>query len=72
MIKKTELRKKFRNIWCILRSIDMHEVQFSDPARAEEWKAYRWAEFRDDPQAYFVRCEDVVADAIWEAVEKRM
>ena len=26
---------------------------------------------QDDPHAYFVRCEDVVADAIWAAVEKR-
>ena len=72
MNARIDLRKNYRNIWCILRSIDMHEVEFSDPARVEEWKAYRWAEFRDDPHSYFLRCEDVVADAIWEAVENRL
>lgn len=69
---KRDLRKNWRNIWCILRSIDRHEVQFSDPYRAEEWKFSQWPEFRDDPHAYFVRCEDVVADAIWAAVDKQL
>ena len=71
-MKESSLRTNYRNIWCVLRSIDMGEVEFSDPARAEEWKMYRWAKFRDDPHSYFIRCEPAVADAIWEAVEKRL
>ena len=66
------LRKDWLKIWCILRLIDEHEVTFSDPARAEEWKAYLWAAFRDNPHHFFVRCEPIVSDAIWAAVEKRL
>ena len=58
MNESDKLRKNYRNIWCILRSIDMHEVEFSDPARAEEWKTHRWAKFRDDPHSYFIRYSD--------------
>ena len=44
-----ELRTNYLKIWGILRSIDKADVTFFDPARAEEWKAYRWAEFRTIP-----------------------
>ena len=67
-----KLRKNYRNIWCILRSIDAHEVKFSDPARAEEWKFYEWTKCQANPHSYFARCEPAVADAIWDAVEKRL
>lgn len=70
MTVSDKLRKDYRNVWCILRSIDMDEVEFSDPARAEEWKAYLWAAFRDNPHHFFIKCEPIVSDAIWAAVEK--
>ena len=57
------LRNQWRNIWCILRSLDRHEIQYPD---------LDWPKFRDDPHGYFVRCDTATADAIWAAVEKRM
>ena len=36
------LRKMYRNVWCILRSIDRDEVLFSDPSLSEQWKTVQW------------------------------
>ena len=72
MNESDKLRKNYRNIWCILRSIDMHEVQFSDPELEEKWEAYRWDKFRENPHMYFTSCSTIVADAIWAAVDKRL
>lgn len=72
MIEKNELRKSWRNIWCILRSIDQDEVQFETLARKQEWDRWHWSRFREDPHGFFVRCDTFFADAIWAAVEKRL
>ena len=61
--ERPHIRKAWRNIWCILRSLDRHEI---------ECDSLDWPRFRDDPHAYFVRCDDATSDAIWAAVERRM
>ena len=63
MNESAKLRKDYRNIWCILRSLDRHEINCP---------SLDWPAFRDDPHAFFVRCDTPTADAIWKAVEKRM
>ena len=65
-------RSMWRNIYCILRSIDKDEVKFSDPRMQEEWDKFRWSNFRDDPHGFIVRCDTYFAEAIWQAVERRM
>ena len=57
------LRRAYRNIWCILRSLDRHEIKL---------ESLDWESFRDDPHAFFIKCDTPTADAIWEAVERRM
>ena len=69
---QSKLREHWRNIWCILRSIDRHEVKFSDPALQQEWEAYHWPRFRDNPHGHFIKCDSRVSDAIWEIVLERM
>ena len=71
MSKKTEneranLRKNYRDVWCILRTLDLHEEV--DATRT----GFDWDLFRRDPHRYFIRCQDDVADMIWAAVEKRL
>ena len=57
-------RDQWRNIWCILRSIDFREIK--------DLSLVDWGKFRSDPHGYLVRSGDSRADAIWAAVEKRM
>ena len=60
-------RDRWRNIWCILRSIDLYELEGGD------FPVVDWPIFRDNPHAYFVRnFDNQIGDAIWEVVEKRM
>ena len=66
------LRKNYRNVWCILRTIDQQDVSFSDPALEDEWKICWWTAFRESPHRFFIRCDTRVADAIWAVVEKRL
>ena len=67
MNESDKLRKNYRNIWCILRSIDRHEVKFSDPMIVdEEFTDFQWEAFRNSPHEYFIRCDYVeLRDAIW-------
>ena len=44
-----KLRKSWRNIWCILRALDRHEVRFENPILENQWKEVWWAAFRDQP-----------------------
>ena len=72
MSLSSKSRAQWRNIWCILRSLDCHEVEFSNPALQKDWVESEWEIFREHPHSFVVRCSDKVADAIWEAVERRM
>ena len=60
-------RAKWRNIWCILRSLDKDEVEAAEPGRD-----FDWPRFRDAPQQYLIRADAQQADGIWRAVEKRL
>ena len=64
-----EERSQWRNIWCILRSLDWHELEASGAGDIEE---FGWHEFRDYPHQYLIQASDRQADAIWTAVEKRL
>ena len=72
MNERLDLRRNYRNVWCILRSIDQHEVRFSDPKWEKEWNDFRWAAFRENPHEYFLQAPDIVSDAIWAALEVRL
>ena len=57
-------RVQWRNIWCILRSLDLHELK--------RVPNFDWDNFRDKPHRYLISTDDRQAAAIWDAVEKRM
>ena len=61
-----EARSQWRNVWCILRSLDLHELAEAGG------RDINWRDFRADPHSYLVRTDDRNADAIWRAVEKRL
>ena len=63
MNSRSKLRKNYRNIWCILRSLDRHEI---------DCPGLDWPAFRDHPHEFFLRCDDPTSDSIWKAVEKRL
>ena len=58
-------RAEWRNIWCILRSIDLHELDELAPFSC-------WPSFREDPHGFLVLADDRTADAIWRVIEKRL
>ena len=62
-----EARAQWRNVWCILRSLDFYELRESG---ATVGLSFNWPAFRRDPHGYLVRADDRQADAIWAAVEK--
>ena len=62
-------RRQWRNIWCILRSLDWHEL---DACGAGDIEEFGWIEFRDEPHRYLLRTDDRQAACIWAAVEKRL
>ena len=71
-----ERRAEYRNIWCILRSLDQHEVeaQFdsvpdSDRRNLVDWD---WPKFRNDPHAFYIKANDTLSAAIWRGVKERM
>ena len=64
-----EQRQAWRNIWCILHSLDLHELR---AAGASDDIFFHWESFRADPHRYVLRTDDFQAAAIWAAVEKRM
>ena len=59
--------REWQNIWKILRSIDLHEI---DVEAAGE--GFDWPSFRDSPHEYFIKAPDRVAEAIWKVVQSRM
>ena len=59
-------RSQWRNIWCILRSLDWWD--FDESVRDQ----VNWKSFLPDPHGYVIRTDDRQADAIWRAVEKRL
>lgn len=61
-------RAQWRNIWCILRSLDWHEISGGSFGLS----VGEWGKFRSDPHGYLIRTDDRQADAIWRAVEKRL
>ena len=63
-----EDRGQWRNIWCILRSLDWHEISGGSYGLS----IGDWGKFRSDPHGYLIRADDSQADAIWAAVEKRL
>ena len=69
MTLSTEERARWRNIWCILRSMDWHELaelnQYDSPD-------FDYNKFRDEPHRYLLQADDRQAGAIWRAVEKRL
>ena len=48
-IFKGSERSRWRNIWCILRSIDLFELDLTS------CPDFDWPKFRDNPHSYFVR-----------------
>ena len=70
MKKLTEAdRAQWRNVWCILRSLDWPEL---DAAGAGDIEEFGWYEFRAEPHRYLLRTDDRQASVIWRAVEKRL
>ena len=65
-------RKWWKNIYRTLRNISRHDVTFSDPALQKGWDDFRGAAFQKDPHGFIIRCSDPIAEAIWQAVERRM
>ena len=65
--REARMRSEFRNVFCILRSLDVHEID-RDAAGFE----FEGDKFLEDPHTYLIQCPDRVADAIWAAVERRM
>ena len=61
-------RSRWRNIWCILRSLDWHDISGGSYGLS----IGDWVKFRSNPHGYLIRTDDRQADAIWRAVEKRM
>ena len=58
-------KRQWLNIYCILRSLDLHELDGGMPG-------FDWESFRDDPHQYFLKCPSSVSDMIWDAVKRRM
>ena len=69
-------RAEWRNIWCILRSLDYHELRRagSEWGLSEGWDPLNvgWPKFRDDPHGYLLQTDVAQAAIIWSAVEKRL
>ena len=61
-------RSEWRNIYCILHSLDAYEIKIPEDTPTE----FDWSAFRDSPHQYLLQCSDGVAELIWKAVEKRM
>ena len=64
MTLSKEERARWRNIWCILRSLEWHDLI--------ELSIVDWGKFKHDPHGFLLRTDDRRADAIWRAVEKRL
>ena len=64
-----EQRGMWRNIWCVLRSLELDELQ---EAGAIVPLGFNWPAFRHNPHGYLIRTDDSQAAVIWAAVEKRM
>ena len=73
-------KAEFRNALCILRSIDLYELQtiglWTDADKTaqsreagRDWD--RWEHFRDAPYEYFISIDDETSDKIWAVIEQR-
>ena len=70
MTKFTDFeRSVWRNIWCVLRTIDLYELKESGATNCPD---FDWEKFAADPHSYLIRTDDRQAHAIWKAVEKRI
>ncbi len=59
------IQREFRNILCILRSIDKHELV------QEGVDIELWDRFKADPYMTFIQMSDQDALGIWRIVERR-
>ena len=71
-LSMADLKVIWNNLYCILRTIDMDDVKFSDPELQWRWNEVGWLSFREDPHHFIILCGDAFADAIWAAVERRL
>lgn len=62
-------RLEFRNRLCILRSIDRHELVQAGVMGADD--PTMWNAFVNDPERFFLLCEDHRAEKIWRVIERR-
>ena len=70
-----EARSQWRNVWCILRSLDHYELEEVGVSELPEgWVALDlgWPDFCDNPHRYLLQTDVAQAAIIWRAVEKRM
>jgi hypothetical protein len=63
-------RHDFRNGLCIIRSIDMHQLEKAGVIRDGDGKA--WQAFRSNPERFFLCCEEAAAEALWGLIERRL
>ena len=62
-------RLEFRNRLSILRSIDRHELVEAGALGADDFTM--WNTFANDPERFFLLCEDHRAEKIWRVIERR-
>ena len=62
-------RLSFRNRLCVLRSIDRHELVEAGAIGAADF--VMWNLFVNNPERFFLLCEDWRAEKIWQVIEQR-
>lgn len=60
---------EFRNRLAILRSIDRHELVEAGAIGADDFTM--WNTFLNNPEQFFLLCEDHRAEKIWRVIERR-
>ena len=61
--------KEFRNALCILRSLDMDELEEAVVLNPD--RPGRWESFRDDPFDFLLCAGDETTDKLWTLMIKR-
>ena len=74
-------KAEFRDALCILRSIDLYELQTvglwcnaDESSKTYVWAGHdweQWVNFRDAPYEYFIRADNDSSDRIWAVIEQR-
>lgn len=59
-----------RNILCVLRSIDLHELIEEGALRADDTEA--WLRFRENPYEAVLRWDTERTNAVWRIIWKRL